>query len=121
MKTVKAFVNGEQLLESVYVADNFFTRLKGLMFRGGLEKKTGMLIKPCSQIHTFWMRFKIDAVFMANDCKVLYVENSIPPGKITKYVSKSRQVLELGAGEAENIKPGCIIDFVEPGKMPASQ
>lgn len=63
MKCVKAFADGRELLQNVEIADNFLTRLRGLAYRREIGKGYGMLIRPCSQIHTFGMRFAIDAVF----------------------------------------------------------
>lgn len=55
---------GETLARDVEVADTYFTRLKGLMFRRGMQEGAGLLLDPCPQIHTCFMRFAIDAVFL---------------------------------------------------------
>lgn len=111
MKTAKALLGGEDFLETVYLADTFFTRLRGLMYRKSLEVNTGMLIRPCRQIHTFGMKFLIDAVFLNRDGTVVCVRNSIPPRRISPFIPESYQVLELPAGSADLIRAGSRIRF----------
>ena len=51
--------------EKVLVASTFFERLKGLMFDRSLGREyDGMLIKHCNSIHTFFMNYKIDVLFL---------------------------------------------------------
>lgn len=112
MKSVKALLDGRIILNKVEIADSFFTRLMGLMYRKELEENTGLLLRPCSQIHTFGMKFAIDAVFLNKGGYVLSIMTKIEPHRILPYIPKSRQVLELNAGEAADIKIGNHIVFV---------
>ena len=62
-----------------YVAEGFFQRLLGLMFRRDLQAGEGLLITRCNAIHTCFMRFPIDATFFdGNGVEVKTVRNIRP-------------------------------------------
>ena len=61
------------------VAETFAERAKGLIGRAGLATGTGMLITKCNCIHTFFMRFAIDATFLDREGKVVKVVRNIRP------------------------------------------
>jgi len=105
--------NGRQVLENVCIADRFFSRFRGLMLKKSLPYG-GLYIKPCSQIHTFMMRFPIDAIFISREKEVLYIEDSIKPSRVSRYVRKAEGVIETSAGFAKNngIMPGDKLDFI---------
>ncbi len=89
---------GEVLAQEIEVADTYFTRLKGLMFRRGLAQGCGLLLDPCPQIHTCFMRFSIDAIFFDKNGLVLYVAEQMKPWRFGKFVRSSRYTLELPGG-----------------------
>lgn len=61
------------------VAETFFERARGLIGRRGLEPGRGMLILRCNCIHTFFMRFPIDATFLDRHGNVVRRVTGIPP------------------------------------------
>ena len=61
------------------VAERFTERLRGLIGRDGLERGKGMLIVRCNCIHTFFMRFPIDATFLDRQGNVVKVVRNIRP------------------------------------------
>ena len=61
------------------VAETFFERARGLIGRSGLEPGKGMLIMKCNCIHTFFMRFPIDATFLDREGRVIKVVRNIRP------------------------------------------
>ena len=83
------------------VARSFFQRAKGLLGRTGLEKGTGMLILKCNCIHTCFMRFPIDAVFLdAQGVPVKTVRN-IRPWRLCVWGGwRAKMVLELDSRTA---------------------
>ena len=89
------------IVNELHEAKSFFTRLKGLLFKKSISEDEGMLISPCSQIHTFGMKFPIDVIFLSGDFTVLEVLKNIFPNKISRYIPESKYVLELAAGAAE--------------------
>ncbi len=82
-------------------ADNFLTRLVGLMGKGSIGDGFGLLIEPCDSIHMFFMRFPIDALYVDRDGRVLRVCRNLRPWRVGPFVRRSQYVLELPAGTAE--------------------
>lgn len=81
------------------VADSVLTRTRGLLGRSQLEPDEGLLLRPANSVHTAFMRFPIDVVFLDRDLNVLDVRASIPPWRLAARRS-ARAALELGSGEA---------------------
>jgi len=73
---------GGDIAERVEVASNPWSRFWGLMGRRGLDPGHGLLIKPCSSIHMFFMRFPIDVVFLDRDNVVVKVVHGIKPWRM---------------------------------------
>jgi uncharacterized membrane protein (UPF0127 family) len=92
--------DGSTICESCVVADRMLPRMKGLLGRRELATGEGMLIRPTSSIHTFFMRFPIDAVFLSRDGEVLKVAKSVGAWR-ARFCRGAHSVLELPAGEAE--------------------
>ncbi|MBY0405706.1 MAG: DUF192 domain-containing protein [Cyanobacteria bacterium] len=101
--------------EPVQIADNFFSRLMGLMGKPGLPDKTGLWIVPCSDIHSMFMRFEFDAIFIDKEGKVLHLQQKMKPWRFSKLVWKARAVLELNGGviEATGTEIGDYLEFEE--------
>ena len=91
--------DGTVVCERCVVADNFLTRLRGLLGRRELPRDEGLLINPTSSIHTWFMRFPIDVVFLDRDLGVVGVAADVRPWRL-RWRRGARQVLELAAGEA---------------------
>jgi uncharacterized membrane protein (UPF0127 family) len=81
------------------LADSPVTRLRGLLGRDGLEQGEGLLLRPASSIHTFFMRFPIDAVFLDRALVVLGIADSIEPWRAASQRG-AKAILELSAGES---------------------
>jgi uncharacterized membrane protein (UPF0127 family) len=98
---------GALVCERCEVADRPLSRLRGLLGRRGLEPDSGLLIEPCNSIHTLFMRFPIDAVFLDAELRVLRVRARMRPWRAAG-ARGARAVLELAAGEAERcgVSPG---------------
>lgn len=112
------YKNGKIVVENVTKAGNFFSRLKGLMFKKAMDRNCGLLIVPCNQVHTFNMRFDIDVVFLSKEFKVVYIEPSMKRRKVTKIISGAHSVLELcsGVAEEQQIKIGDVLTLKEQAK-----
>jgi uncharacterized membrane protein (UPF0127 family) len=81
----------------------FVGRGLGLMFRRGLPPGTGMWIAPCNGIHTFFMRFPIDVVFMDRRQRVVKVCPSLHSWRMVPLVLRAHSVVELAAGTLEGL------------------
>ena len=80
------------------VADTFWRRLRGLQGRATLEPGDGMLFRGEGSIHSAFMRFRFDAVFMDREMRVIALAERIPPWR-TRAARGARNILELAAGE----------------------
>ena len=82
------------------IAESFVERAKGLIGRKGLESGHGMLITKCNCIHTFFMRFAIDATFLDKSGKVVKVVKGIRPWRLWVWGGwRAVSVLETAAAE----------------------
>lgn len=93
--------NGKELSNNVTVADSLLKRMKGLLGRRELPVGEALWIKPCVSIHTFWMKFPIDVVFMNERNQVIVAIRNLQPNRITRLYPKAASVLELPAGMIE--------------------
>lgn len=75
-------------------------RLRGLLGRPPLRPGQGMLLRPCRQVHTFFMRYPIDVVFLARDGRVAALTPGLAPWRVSPHEAAACCVLELGAGQA---------------------
>ncbi len=81
-------------------AKTYFARAKGLLGRNSLPEDEGLLLKPCKQVHTLFMKFTIDVVFIDKHNKIIHLE-TLRPFKISKYVWKAKAVIEFAEGTIE--------------------
>ena len=94
------------IVSSLERAETFFTRLVGLLGRSSIPAGSGLLISPCNQIHTFFMKFVIDVIFLDKHGKIIKIYMCLKPWKLTALVLKARSVIELSEGGAEKLKIG---------------
>jgi uncharacterized membrane protein (UPF0127 family) len=74
--------------------------MRGLLGRRGLEGGEGLLLRPASSVHTFFMRFPIDVVFLGRGGEVLKIATRLRPWR-TAAARGAKAVVELAPGEAE--------------------
>lgn len=89
---------GEVVLGRIERADTFWQRFWGLQFRSGLSADTGLLMTPCSSLHTCFMRFTIDVIMLGNDGEVVGVERSVRPWRVVLCRPGTRSVIETCVG-----------------------
>ena len=92
--------DGRVVAESVTVADSTMRRLRGLLGKGDLPSGQGILLRPAWSIHTAFMRFPIDVVFLDADQVVVKIVPRLAPFK-TASCRGAREVIELRAGECD--------------------
>lgn len=81
------------------IADTFWTRFRGLMGRRQLDADEGLFFRPGGSVHTMFMRFPIDVVFLDGDLRVLKVVPSLKPWRGAG-ARGARATLELASGTA---------------------
>lgn len=86
-------------------ADTFLRRLTGLMFRRSMSSGYGLMLYPCSRIHTCFMCFPIDALYLDETYTVLGKE-TVEPWRIGKNINGTKMTFEMAAGAAEKIEIG---------------
>jgi hypothetical protein len=100
------------LASNVEAAKSGGKRSKGLLGRDSLAPGEGMWIVPCEAIHTFFMRFAIDLVYLDRKNRVKKVASSVRPWRLSACLS-AYSVLELPVGTVQNSQscPGDLIEF----------
>lgn len=100
-------LDGSLVCESCAIASNVWARTRGLLGRSELSPGEGLLLRPAPSIHTFFMRFPIDAVFLDDQLRVLAVRAQLRPWRTAGH-RRARAVLELPAGESlrRGLRPG---------------
>jgi uncharacterized membrane protein (UPF0127 family) len=93
-------VDGGVVCERCLVAETPWLRTKGLLGRSDLPADEGILLRPASSIHMFFMRFPIDAVFLDRELTVLKVAADLAPWRMAA-ARGAKAVLELPAGAGE--------------------
>ena len=88
----------KELATNVIVADNLFTRMKGLLGKKELPFGEALWIKPCFSVHTFFMKFPIDVIFLNKTNQVIAAVSNLTPNRMTRLYPQSFSVLELPPG-----------------------
>ena len=88
--------NKELICDEIISAENFFERLFGLIFMD-LKANQGFLINNCNSIHTFWMRYKIDLLFLDNNNEIIKIYENFRQFKITPVIKNADKVIEFPA------------------------
>ena len=101
------------LASQVEVADSASKRRKGLLGRGNLTSQEGLWIVPCESVHTFFMRFSIDLVYLDRNRKVKKVRSKVPPWRVSACLT-AHSVIELAPGSIEISRtlPGDQLEFI---------
>lgn len=113
MKHAVVTLNGRAVIPSAQIADSFFTRFAGLMFRKSIPEDYGLIISPCNQIHMFNMRFAIDVIYLTREGEVVHIDRGIKPWRVGKTVRQAFFVIEVpeGACEKQGIAEGCRLEI----------
>jgi uncharacterized protein len=98
---------GQTIATKVETADDAASRSKGLLGRDYLPEGAGMWIVPCPMIHTFFMAFPIDVLFLDRAMKVVRVIEDLKPWRVSPWVFSAHSVLELKGGSLKGrVAPG---------------
>jgi uncharacterized protein len=110
--------DGTVVCERCLLAETPLARLRGLLGRSGLPSGEGLLLRPAGSIHTAFMRFAIDAVFLDATDRVVKVASALRPWRAAA-CRGARAVLELPAGEAarRGLRPGVSLTQVWQARL----
>lgn len=101
------------LADNAEVASTGARRSKGLLGRNGLAPGEGMWIVPCESVHTFWMKFPIDLVYLDRQLRVRKVSTNVVPWRLSACLT-AHSILELpvGAIRVSQTRPGDQLQFL---------
>ncbi len=107
--------NQAVLATDLEIADSFWPRFCGLMGRRGLGPGKGLVLKPCNSVHTWFMHFSIDVLFLDQNLQAVHMEKSLPPFRFSKIIRGAVLVVELlpGTLEATRTKIGDYLEINE--------
>ncbi len=94
---------GQTLVQRCEMATSFVTRFLGLMGRQALAADAGVYFPKCNSIHTLFMRFPIDVIYLDGESRVVDVDAKLAPWRVGKPRWKAKHVLELAAGRAADL------------------
>jgi len=100
------------LAANVELANTSEKRRTGLLGRAALAPGEALWINPCESVHTFWMQFAIDVVYLDRQHRIRKISYNLRPWRLSACFS-AHSVLELAAGSLREsgAKPGDIIEF----------
>ena len=101
------------LAENAVIADTSFKRVRGLLGKSGLGEGEALVLKPCNSIHTFFMSFPIDVVFVDSQKRVAKTISNMSPFRISGIYFKANLTIELPAGTISktSTQPGDLLEF----------
>lgn len=108
--------NGNQFItENAEMADTYYKRLIGLLGRSHLSVSEALILKPCNAIHTFWMKFSIDVIFLDSEQKICHLIENMKKNRISKLSFHTKCVIELPAGQIKdfNLKVGDQLEIIK--------
>jgi uncharacterized membrane protein (UPF0127 family) len=91
---------GQALATTLESAFDSNARRRGLLGRETMPAGSGLVIAPCSSVHTFFMRFAIDIIFAARDGRVIKVRRRVAPWRIAAALG-AFAVIELPSGSLD--------------------
>lgn len=92
------------LISNLTVAQTFLERGYGLIPKKNLSDNEGLLIGQCKSIHTFFMSFAIDCIFVNKEMTVKALVENVSPWRLTSYYRKADSVIELSAGSIRRLE-----------------
>ena len=112
---------GGVVCERCLVADSFRLRLRGLLGRGSIGSDEGLLLVGSPSIHTSFMRFPIDTLFLDRELTVIGIKANLKPWRVAGRW-KSKHILELREGEAarRGVGLGAHLSLIEPASARVS-
>jgi uncharacterized membrane protein (UPF0127 family) len=98
------------IADRVGLAGDGRNRRKGLLGREALAEGEGLWIVPCEAVHTFWMRFPIDLVYLDRKYRVIKIRTGVWPWRVSACL-RAHSVIELAAGtmESTGTVPGDVL------------
>jgi uncharacterized membrane protein (UPF0127 family) len=88
---------GAPLVTRLETAFDSKSRNRGLLGRTGVDPRHALVLAPCNSVHTFFMKFPIDVVFVGRDGTIRRIASALPPWRVA-LSPRSFAVIETAAG-----------------------
>ena len=98
MLHIKNSTRNSIVIDHGRIADNFWTRLVGLVGVRKLASGDGLLIKPCKGVHSMFMSIPIDVLYVDRNHMVIGADREMKPWRIGRIYPASNYVVELPVG-----------------------
>jgi hypothetical protein len=108
---------GRGVVESLELADGYWSRLIGWQLRPRPEPGNGLLLVPCSSVHTCLLRFALDLIMLDRGGRVLAVRHGIRPWRAVLRTWHTHAILELPSGGTD-IRPNQVLRVLGPEGVP---
>ncbi len=95
--------NDDRVIQNVSKTTNFIDRMRGLLGSAPLKQNEGLLIVPCSSVHTFGMTYAIDLVFLDKQLTIIKTVKALKPWRMAAS-SAASMVLELATDSLERLQ-----------------
>lgn len=108
--------SGKIYFSECSTTENAWERFVGLLNKKSLKDNECLWIQPCNSIHTFFMKFSIDAAFLDSEGKVVAIYENLSPWRMSGIHFSAKSVLETAAGELRkrNIEKGRVLKICQP-------
>ena len=103
---VRNLTRNTELADKAELAGSGVKRSKGLLGRKGLACGEGMWIVPCEAVHTFFMQFPIDLVYLDRKLRIKKIRGNVRPWRISACLA-AHSVIELPAGTIRDTRTEC--------------
>lgn len=90
--------NGHIIANKIRISDTYIKRLIGLLSTKNLSSDCALHLKPCGGIHTFFMRYSIDVLYLDSECRIIAFEENLKPWSMGKIHKETKSVIELSSG-----------------------
>lgn len=97
LSTIKIQFENKSTISPIFVANTMTSRCIGLMNMPLENPILGLLLDPCNSIHTFWMKFPIDCLFLNRHNKIIKIIHHLEPWRMTRVYFTAAKVIELRA------------------------
>ena len=104
MVKVNNISRDSELISVGRMANNPWTRLRGLIGVRNLPEGQGIVIEPCHGVHCMFMSIPIDVVYVDKQHKVIALDRAMKPWKIGKIYRNSQYVIEAAVGTIDRSK-----------------
>lgn len=109
------YSTGSTIAKEVKQAHRFWPRFKGLMFTNSMPAGRALHLAPCSSIHTFFMKYEIDVLYINKENEIVGIEERLKPGRLGSRFSGASSVIEFPAGAINHLTAsvGHTVAFVD--------